>query len=155
MGYLYQVVQFYTSSYYSAAHGRAVYTGIGAYLHIVLKHHIAYLWYLVIAVGLGVRGKPEAVGTYYTSGVYGIVVAQLAVVVDGYIGIYDAVLAQYHVVAYRCVGIYLTAIAYHGVLADIGKGSDELFFVHKVHFRLLEPLPSVGLYIFVFCPVHI
>ena len=37
----------------------------------------------------------------------------------------------------------------------IGKGSDELFFVHKVHFRLLEPLPSVGLYIFVFCPVHI
>ena len=122
MGHLDEVVELHATADDGLAHGAAVDARVGAYLHIVLDDHNAYLRNLVVAILVG--GEAEAVGTDHTARMDGDAVAHLTPLIDGHVGIEQTLLADGHPVAYDHVGIDLGAIADGGAIANTGKGTN-------------------------------
>ena len=108
MGNLHQVVQLHAFVNDGTAHGRAVHTGIGTNLHIILDNHITNLWNLIVTICIG--SKAEAICTDDRSGMNRYTVTDMAVVIDRYMRIDACVVTNHHIVT------------------DAGKGSNVAVF---------------------------
>ena len=110
VGYVYQVVKLYALAQYGAAEGGPVYGAVGAYLHIVLYHHIAYLRHLGIALVL--RLKAEAIAAYHGAGMDDAILAHHTIRIDLNTGEEGSVVAYGHIVAYVYLRVYFYIIRY-------------------------------------------
>ena len=122
VSHLDKVVELHALMDHGLAHRRAVDTGIGSDLHIVLDDHNANLRNLVVALCVGCKAK--AIGTNDTTSMNSDMIAQTAALINGHMWIEQAALAKLHTIANDDMGINLATIANHDAIADASKGSD-------------------------------
>ena len=121
VGYLYEVVEFYTLTYDGRSHSGPVDGCIGSDLDMVFENDIPYLRYFHVRTV--VRGKSEPIGTDNGSCMYDAVIAYHAIVIYFYSRIDDSSHPYFYIVADIGLWIDFTPFAEDCIFSDICKGS--------------------------------
>ena len=118
-----EVVNLCVLAHSCRSHHGAVDGAVGAYLHVVFDHHIAYLRdFPVDSVGVGLEAEP--VSANHGSCVQDAVVAYPAVVIDLHAVVQRAVVAQTDVLAQIGVRVNLCSFAQAYAFGDVGVCAD-------------------------------
>ena len=111
VSYLNEVVEFDTLVNNGTTHSRAVNTGVGTNLYVVLDDDVSYLRYLVVVVSI--RSETEAVSTYHSASMQGYTITYLTTMINSNVGVNGTALANLYIVA------NVSERTYVGVLANL------------------------------------
>ena len=132
--HLNEIVEFHAAAYKGAAHGRAVYGGVGSDFDIVFNLYDANLLYLVI-YSVGIGRESEAVGSDYSTAVQHTATSYAAVILNFHTRINRRIIAYLNTVADIGLRIDFYVFAEFHTAPYVGESADVARLRHNCVFR--------------------